>query len=133
VSALSVDEKGFPIQASVEEEFRLGSLLAKKGDIDVLVDQNRFIEKKEDFEVDTGIVLLDLAGGEQIDRSDFNEPGLALMMDAGGRLFVKNELDDEVEVATHRAVFEEDPTMQPGGFDGRGGPGRGGEGGFFER
>jgi uncharacterized membrane protein YgcG len=102
-----------------------------KEDIEVLVDQNRFIELKKGFELDTGITLLDLSGGDSINR-DYNEPGIALMMDAAGRLFVKNQLDDELAVATHKAVFAEAPST--GGDMGRGGEGgRGGRGGgFFE-
>jgi uncharacterized membrane protein YgcG len=131
VSAFKVDSDGYAEQAAKIKEFRLGSVLSMKEDIEVLVDQNRFIELKKGFELDTGITLLDLSGGDSINR-DYNEPGIALMMDAAGRLFVKNQLDDELAVATHKAVFAEAPST--GGDMGRGGEGgRGGRGGgFFE-
>ena len=63
----------------------------------------------------TESILLDMAGGERLpgkDR-DMHEPGMLLLLDPDGNLFVKNELDDaekfpKEEVAP--AVGELDPT-----------------------
>ncbi|QDU58419.1 hypothetical protein [Aeoliella mucimassa] len=134
VEAFDIDERGNARQAALElEDVRRGTVMNYHGEIEMLVDQGRFIKKVEDFTIDTGIVVLDLDGGQKLSR-DMMEPTHALLMDTTGRMYLRDELDDEMEVAIHRAIFAEpdrrDPGFGPGG--GRDG-GRGGEfGGGFE-
>lgn len=127
VESFGVDEKRNAVQASHELEARRGAVMNYKGDVEVLVDQGRYIEEFEDFLIDTGVVVLDIDGGESYNRT-LSEPTHVLMMDASGRMFLRDELDDEIEVAIHKAVFEETDT--PGG--GRGGFGGERGGGGFE-
>jgi len=129
VESFGVDEKRNAVQASHEIEARRGSVMNYKGDVEVLVDQGRYIEEFEDFLIDTGVVVLDIDGGESYNRT-LSEPTHVLMMDASGRMFLRDELDDEIEVAIHKAVFEETDT--PGGGRGGMGGGRGGRGGGFD-
>jgi hypothetical protein len=132
VQSFGLDERGNAMQASTEiEGVRRGSVMNFTGDVETLVDQGRYIETIEDFTIDTGVVVLDLDGGTTYSR-DQKEPTHALLMDASGRMYLRDELDDEVEVAIHRAVFEESDQPAGRGFDGgRGGGGEfGGEFGF---
>ncbi len=133
VESFGIDERGNAMQASTEIEARRGAVMNYVGDVDTLVDQGRYIEIVEDFTVDTGVVVLDMDGGETYSRKH-KEPTHALLMDASGRMYLRDELDDEMEVAIHRAVFAEpeDRNGASGGFErGRGGGGEfGGEFGF---
>lgn len=133
VESFGIDERGNATQASKEIEARRGAVMNFQGEVEALVERGRFIEKLEDFTLDTGIVVLDLQGGKTLSR-ELKEPTHALLMDASGRMYMRDELDDELEVAIHRAVFEEsDDRTGPGGGRGRdfgGGEFGGGEFGF---
>ena len=130
VESFGLDERRNAMQASVELDARRGAVMNFQGEVETLVDQGRYIEKVDDFTIDTGIVVLDLDGGESYTR-DHKEPTHALLMDASGRMYLRDELDDEMEVAIHRAVFEETDNPAAGGFEGgRGGGEFGGEFGF---
>ncbi|WP_442482450.1 hypothetical protein [Aeoliella sp. SH292] len=132
VESFSVDPKGNAMQGSIEmPATRRGAVMNYQGPVEVLVQQGRMIEKVENFPIDTGVVVLDLDGGDSYTR-ELKEPTHALLMDASGRMFLRDELDDEIDVAIHRAVFAETEPGEAGagGFDpGRGG-GRGGGGEF---
>ena len=130
IESFDIDEKRNARQAAQElEKVRRGSVMNYHGDVEMLVDQGRFIKKIEDFTIDTGVVLLDIDGGEAFTR-EMNEPTHALLMDATGRMYLRDELDDELEVAIHRAIFAEPDRRGPGGMDGGRGNPRGGGGEF---
>lgn len=131
VESFGLDEKNNAMQVYKElEGVNRGSVMNYKGEVEMLVDQGRYIETVEDFTIDTGVMVLDLEGGDSYSR-DLKEPTHALMMDSSGRMYLRDELDDEMEVAIHRAVFAETENTGPGRFDpGMRGGGRGG--GEFE-
>jgi hypothetical protein len=132
VESFSVDPKGNAMQGSIEmPATRRGAVMNYTGPVEVLVQQGRMIEKVENFPIDTGVVVLDLDGGDSYTR-ELKEPTHALLMDASGRMYLRDELDDEIDVAVHRAVFAEtEPgAAGAGGFDSGRGGGRGGGGEF---
>ncbi|WP_425400860.1 hypothetical protein [Aeoliella sp.] len=141
VESFGLDERQNAMQVYKElETVTRGSVMNYQGKVEMLVEQGRFIEAVDDFTIDTGVMVLDLAGGRTNDgfTRDKPEPTHALMMDSSGRMYLRDELDDEMEVAIHRAVFAETEPGTGGGFfpgggrEGRGG-GRGGDrGGGFE-
>jgi hypothetical protein len=122
VKSFDVDEAGKAIQAAIEEEFRRGSVMNLVKDAETVVGQ--YIDKIDDFKFRTGATLLDIQGGEQV-IGDINAPAKVLVMDAGGRLAVREELTDIAEVEQHRAIFAEPEPGQPMmGYGGEGGYGR---------
>ncbi|MGI9456787.1 MAG: hypothetical protein ACR2NU_09505, partial [Aeoliella sp.] len=133
VESFGLDEKGYARQAYKTIESRRGAVMNFHGEVEVLVDGGRFIEKIEDFSIDTGVTVLDLDGGEKFTR-EMIAPTQALFMDSSGRLYLRDELYDEQEVALHKAMFDDSDTARGGGRDfsgemefGReGGGGRGG-------
>lgn len=125
VESFGIDERRNALKAYKELEARRGAVMNYQGPVEMLVEQGRFIEKVDDFEIDTGVVVLDIDVEERFTR-DLAPPATALMMDSSGRMYLRDELHDEREVALHRAVFEE--TGQPGGGRGE----FGGEFGFPE-
>jgi hypothetical protein len=86
--------------------------------------------KDPEFKFRTDITLLDFSGGEKLGSrsSDFIAPARALLMDAGGRLFVQSELDDAEAVAEFKQVIETGGENSRNNFRG----GRGGFGGEFD-
>lgn len=130
VESFSVDERGNAMQGSIElPATRRGAVMNYLGTVEVLVEQGRFIDKIDNFAIDTGVVVLDLSGGRTTDgfSREKPEPTHALLMDATGRMYLRDELDDEIDVAIHRAVFAETEAGDAGGgFErGRGGFGSG--------
>ena len=123
VKSFDLDEEGKAIQAAIEEEFRRGSVMNLTRDAETVV--GPYIDKIEDFNFRTGATLLDIQGGEKT-TGDLTAPSKVLIMDAGGRLSVRDELTDVGEVEQHRAIFAPpDPNQQNMGYGGE----YGGEGG----
>lgn len=126
VKSFDLDEAGKAIQAAIEEEFRRGSVMNLTKAAETLV--GPYIDKIDSFKFRTGATLLDIQGGEPI-TSDLTAPSKILVMDAGGRLSVRDELTDIGEVEQHRLIFAPPDKNQPypGGYGGEyGGPvGRG--------
>lgn len=129
VESFGIDERGNPTQASKEIEARRGAVMNFSGEVEALVERGRFIEKLDDFELYTGIVVLDLQGGKSLSR-DLKEPTHVLLMDGSGRMYMRDELDDELDVAIHRAVFDESDERKGRDPIGGGGDFGGGEFGF---
>ncbi len=121
VESFGIDEKGNAQQAFKELVARRGSVMNFQGEVEVLVEGGRFIEKIEDFGIDTGVTVLDIDGGEKYTR-EMTAPTQTLFMDASGRLYLRDELRDEREVAMHRAMFDESKSAGRGrgGFEGFG-------------
>lgn len=121
------------IQAYIETDARRGSVMNFFGqEVEKLIQQNRYIEKVEDFNIDTGITVLDIDGGDRYTR-ELKAPAHVLFMDPTGRMYLRDELDDERNVALHRAIFTPpdnkrgtEEGMQYGGEEGGGR-----RGGFF--
>src|SRR5690606_3990915 len=107
-------------------------------EVEKLIQQGRYIQKVEDFNIDTGVTVLDIDGGDRYTR-DMRAPAHVLFMDPTGRMYLRDELDDERSVAFHRAVFTPPENRRGGqgaefggGYGGgEGGGRRGGGGGYF--
>ncbi|MGL4514439.1 MAG: hypothetical protein ACRCT8_15225 [Lacipirellulaceae bacterium] len=141
VQSYAVDESGRAQQAGVKKTFRRGSVMNSTEDTEVVTADRQWIEKVKDFDLNTGITLVDFRGGDEVAQG-LKRPVRALYMDAGGRLFVRNELDDAETVESYKATFEDEGTgeggmMMPGmgrggmppGMGRGGGPGMGAPGG----
>jgi hypothetical protein len=82
--------------------------------------------------------LVDIQGGEKLGSKNKNllAPGRVVLMDAAGKLTIRQELQDEPAVSDYKAVLEMDQEERAGGGrggygggrEGRGGGGRGGGG-----
>lgn len=126
VKSFDLDDQRKAIQAGLERDFYRGSVMNFVSDAEHLVGQ--FIDKIEDFKFRTGATLVDVRPGKQL-SGNLRSPSKVLVMDAGGRLSVRDEIKDAGEVELHRQIFAEpDPRdMERGGFFG----GRGGFEGEF--
>lgn len=123
--ALNEDQKA--IQVAVEDSFQRGAVFNLTKDAEFVTPDRRWIEKYDGFAFRSGVTLVDYDGGAPITR-DLSSPGKVLLMDATGRLFVRNEPDDYASVQDYEAVFKE----EEGGRGGRGGRGFPGGEGMFE-
>jgi hypothetical protein len=144
VESFNVDDKGNAIKAAEEADFRRGyvaNMTTRKQDY--IGPDYRWIDEVESFTFRTGITVLDMDGGEPLGK-DNTVPARVLLMGPAGELYVRNELDDEQLVETHRMIMEADkkrgtgegaypggtyPGGYPGGYGGEGGT-RGGYGGY---
>lgn len=133
VRSFDVDENNRGRQAEKIMSFQRGSVLNKsfgEDEIELLVPGGRFLEKSS-FNFKTNVTVVDIDGGEKLNR-ELTRPGRVLLMDSTGRLMVADELDGLDEVELHKEIFaEEDPRSRRGRDDNRGrGGGEFGE--FFE-
>lgn len=125
VQAYSLNEDRRAIKAAVEKEFIRGDVLNFEEDVEVVKPDGRFIVEIEDFEFRTGLTVADFRGGEEL-PGRLEAPAKVLMMDAGGRLFMKDQLSDRETIEQHRNTFEESAdgvNNFPGGGGGFGGRG----------
>lgn len=114
------------IQAFVETEARRGSVMNFfRQEVEKLIERGQYIQKVQDFNINTGVTVLDIDGGHRYTR-DLQAPAQVLFIDAAGRIYLRDELDDERDVAIHRAVFA--PPDKRGGGGGGAAPGFGGFG-----
>ncbi|MBA4106906.1 MAG: hypothetical protein C0485_14235 [Pirellula sp.] len=99
-------------------------------------------EDSPDFKFLTGLMLVDLEGGDQLVSKNRNltAPARALVMDSSGRLMMQNELAQAKTIKQYDFIMKQDAEAarrareteggeRGGGPGGRGG-GRGGRGGF---
>lgn len=115
IETFGLDDRGNALQVSKKlENVRRGAVMDYVGEVEALSAVERYIETVEDFKIDTGVVVLDLDGGESYTR-ELLEPTHALLMDASGRLYLRDELDDELEMAIHKSIFEQSEDTGPGG------------------
>lgn len=84
---------------------------------------NRYEERQDpEFNFYTGATLVDVQGGERLGRRnrDLTAPGRTVIMDAAGKLTVRQELKDAPAVQEFNAVLEM-PAQERGGRGGYGG------------
>jgi len=72
-------------------------------------------EEPEKITHATGMLLLDIAGGERLHRTDrtLTEPGALLLLDPDGNLVVSDELDDEEEFLAFHVPEEQKRPRKP--------------------
>ena len=120
----------FASEIAIVQKFILGSVVNLYESPKVM-----WTSRKEDAELPskfhfrTGITLLDVEGGEKINR-DYVSLARALMMDSGGKLFILDELKDEEAVQEFKDAEEGGGDDRFRGFPGTGREG-GGEGRYF--
>lgn len=105
--SFDIDDSGDAIESSIEKEkLRLGSVLnAVERDAWILT--GGMLKKVPQFTYRTGATLLDVDGGEKLNR-DMTSPGQALVMDATGRLTVRTEIQDFADVKLYQDIYTED-------------------------
>jgi hypothetical protein len=77
---------------------------------------------KTEFDFYTGMTLIDIAGGEGLNRKNRNfiAPSRAVLMDATGRLFIQSQVDDsETVIAYQDIVDSQKRNRTPAADDGR--------------
>lgn len=131
VQSYAIDDDRRAIKAGVEETFRIGSVLNLVKNTEVVSPDGQHLVEMKSFKFRTGLTLCDYQGGEELPGKQ-KEPVKALFMDAAGRLFVHDQLDDRAAVQNYKNLFDESAGNAGGGFMPRGGGGeRGGRGGEF--
>jgi len=132
-------------EVAVAEEFTRGSVINLSKQKPTVIWSPSFQVQTEDgdpvkspeFDIVTGLTLLDFNGGEELNRSrDLLAPSRALVMDATGRMSIERELDDlrkireydMIETASKEALRQKNDMGRGGGREG-GGRGRA-RGGF---
>lgn len=128
VQSYSLDEDRRAIKAGVEKTFSRGAVMNFKEDAEVVTPDGRSIREVDSFEFYTGLTLVDFRGGDEL-GGKLKAPVGVLIMDSGGRLSVRSELDDRDAIEAHRATFDESAGKGRGG--GGGGYGGGEYGGGY--
>lgn len=131
VQSYSIDEDRRAMKASLLRPARVGAVLNFTKDAEVVSPDGRYLVTIKGFPFRTGVTVCDFRGGEELPGKK-TAPVSALMMDAGGRLFLHDELADKDAIDNYRAIYEGtgDAGAYPGGY----GPAGGGEfGGEFAR
>jgi hypothetical protein len=123
-----IEPDGSAIHVAQETEFRRGAVINLKGKMKYTGENDRWIDTKDSYALNTGLTILDIDGGEQLVR-DSVAPSRVLLMDGSGQLFVREQQDDTTNVQRLRFVFSDKPRKSgeiPGGGFGPegGGPGR---------
>jgi hypothetical protein len=129
VQAYTIDEDRRAIKAGIEKAFRIGSVLNLVENTEVVSPDGQNLVEMKSFKFRTGLTLVDFQGGEELPGKQ-KAPAKALFMDAAGRLFVHDQLEDAAAVQNYKNLFDENAANAGGGFMPRGGGGgRGGRGG----
>jgi hypothetical protein len=114
------------IHVAHETEIRRGAVINLNGKMRYTGDNDRWIDTKDSYALNTGITVLDVDGGKEIAKKK-TTPSRVLMMDGAGQLFVRDELADTPNVQYLRYVFSDDKKPKKGGEFAPGMRGRGGE------
>lgn len=129
VQSYDLDANRRAMKAAHEETFGRGAVMNLVEDTEVVSPDGRYLVEIDSFVFRTDLTLCDYSGGQEL-AGKHKAPVKVLLMDAGGRLFVRNELDDEPVISAHKETFEEGAAGPGGGFRGGGGFDGGGFGGF---
>lgn len=128
VQAYTIDEDRRAIKAGIEKAFRIGSVLNLVENTEVVSPDGQNLVEMKSFKFRTGLTLVDFQGGEELPGKQ-KAPAKALFMDAAGRLFVHDQLEDAAAVQNYKNLFDENAANAGGGFMPRGGGGERGRGG----
>jgi hypothetical protein len=131
VQAYTIDEDRRAIKAGIEKPFRIGSVLNLVENTEVVSPDGQNLVEMKSFKFRTGLTLVDFQGGEELPGKQ-KAPAKALFMDAAGRLFVHDQLEDAAAVQNYKNLFDENAANAGGGFMPRGGGGERGRGGGGE-
>ncbi len=92
----------------VERKMTRGSVTQFRADAQAIHPARRQVVRLAEQAIDTGMVLLDIRGGQRIaERGQaYTAPAELLLLDATGRLFVQRELDGAAAMARHHKIFD---------------------------
>lgn len=122
-------EDSSAIHVAHEKEFRRGAVVNLKEEVKFTGENDRWIDTKDEYELNTGLTVLDVLGADKSVK-EITAPTRVLLMDVAGQMTIRDELTDAPEVQYLRVVFSDDKgrksTNQPGGELGPEGPRGGG-------
>jgi hypothetical protein len=114
-------EESIAIHVAHEKEFRRGSVINLEEKMKYFGENDRWVDEKDSYELNTGLTVVDIEGSEKLDK-DMTSPTRVLLMDSAGQLTLRDETDDRYDVKYLRYLLDDDRQRQ-----GVGGPGGGGE------
>ncbi len=103
-----------------EKEYRRGAVVNLKEKMRYTGENDRWIDTKDSYELNTGLTVLDVDGADPLVK-DQTSPSRVLLMDVAGQLSVRDELTDKDNVQYLRLIFDDDKRRQnrgdmPGAF-----------------
>jgi hypothetical protein len=126
----------FAAEIALVESFTRGMVLNVRNKAKVVWSNTYNEQKDPEFDFFTGVTIADIQGGDERSNKnrDLTAPARVMLMDAAGKLMVRNELQDQLPVQEFNQALEaprEGGMGGRGGYGGeygRGGGGRGGRG-----
>jgi len=103
-----IEADGSAIHVAHETELHRGAVINLKGAMLYTGENGRWIDSKDDYTINTGLTVLDVAGGEELARK-MTAPSRVLLMDGAGQLRVREEIEDSTDVRNLRYVFTDKP------------------------
>jgi uncharacterized membrane protein YgcG len=119
-------------EIAMEAWFRRGSVVNVQSKANVIWADKYDPSLDVEFDFQTGITMLDFAGGQSLSRrdSELTAPARALLMDAAGNLRMITELEHAEQVNEYESAVESGKSNRGGYGRGTGGNGGMGEGGY---
>lgn len=117
-------------EIALAESFTRGSVMNLRKAAKVVWSNQYNVDKDPEFDFTTGATLVDIQGGDKLSSKnrDLLAPARVVLMDAAGKLTIKEELKDLPTVKEYKAILESPPDERGGGYGGEGNSGRGGGG-----
>ncbi|MEO2047163.1 MAG: hypothetical protein ABGX16_11380 [Pirellulales bacterium] len=117
-------------EIAMEDWFRRGSVVNMKSKANVIWADKYDPSLDVEFDFQTGITMLDFAGGQSLSRrdSELTAPARALLMDAAGNLRMVTELEHAEQVSEYELAVKSGKSSRGGYGGGMGGYGGMGEG-----
>jgi hypothetical protein len=121
----------FAAEIALEESFTRGMVMNVRNKAKVVWSNQYEEEKDPEFDFYTGVTVADIQGGDERSSKnrDLTAPARVMLMDAAGKLMIRNELQDQLPVKEFKQALEAPREGEMGGRGGYGGEGRGGRGG----
>jgi uncharacterized membrane protein YgcG len=121
----------FAAEIALAESFTRGTVMNLREAAKVVWSNQYEVDKDPEFDFTTGATLVDIQGGDKLSSKnrDLLAPARVVLMDAAGKLTIKEELNDLPAVKEYKAILEAPQDERGGGYGGEGGFGRGGGGG----
>lgn len=126
----------YAAEIALVESFTRGMVMNVRNKAKVVWSNQYNEEKDPEFDFYTGVTVADIQGGDERSNKnrDLKAPARVMLMDAAGKLIVRNELQDQLPVKEFNQALEAPREGEMGGRGGyggeygRGGGGRGGRG-----
>ncbi len=124
----------FAAEIALAQSFTRGTVMNLREAAKVVWSNQYNVQKDPEFDFTTGATLVDIQGGDKLSSKnrDLLAPARVVLMDAAGKMTIKEELKDLPTVKGYQTILESPPDERGGGYGGegygRGGGGRGGGG-----